>query len=241
MFCPKCGIQNADGAKFCVGCGAPLGTQQQTQPPQQQYQQPQQQYQPQYQQTMRAAATGTAKKAGGGLARKIIVGALIVAVGGAALTGVTEMLLKNSGGGTESTGNMSHNTGTTNTGTSNNSSTTISTANTGSANSTTSTAEGVTLSIPKTVYEPKESITVSYSGVSDEMISNDAWIGMAGRLNAASEHLNQGDYVRHESGNITMKAPNAPGTYQVRFFRAQGATEENYVPDASVSFTVKGS
>lgn len=25
MFCPKCGAQNPDGAKFCKGCGAPLG------------------------------------------------------------------------------------------------------------------------------------------------------------------------------------------------------------------------
>ena len=24
MFCPKCGAQNADGAKFCSGCGGPL-------------------------------------------------------------------------------------------------------------------------------------------------------------------------------------------------------------------------
>ena len=25
MFCPKCGTKNVDGAKFCTGCGAPLG------------------------------------------------------------------------------------------------------------------------------------------------------------------------------------------------------------------------
>lgn len=25
MFCPKCGAQNPEGAKFCKGCGAPLG------------------------------------------------------------------------------------------------------------------------------------------------------------------------------------------------------------------------
>ncbi len=27
MFCPKCGTENNDGAKFCVGCGAALGSQ----------------------------------------------------------------------------------------------------------------------------------------------------------------------------------------------------------------------
>ncbi len=27
MFCPKCGTENNDGAKFCVGCGATLGSQ----------------------------------------------------------------------------------------------------------------------------------------------------------------------------------------------------------------------
>lgn len=24
MFCPKCGVQNPDGARFCAGCGSPL-------------------------------------------------------------------------------------------------------------------------------------------------------------------------------------------------------------------------
>ncbi|SES77467.1 zinc-ribbon domain-containing protein [Olsenella sp. KH3B4] len=27
MFCPKCGVENPDGAKFCKGCGSPLGGQ----------------------------------------------------------------------------------------------------------------------------------------------------------------------------------------------------------------------
>ena len=44
--------------------------------------------------------------------------------------------------------------------------------------------------------------------------------------------------MRSESGTITMKAPAGAGSYQVRFFKAQGATAGNYVPDASVAFTV---
>jgi len=27
VFCPKCGVENQDGAKFCKGCGSPLGGQ----------------------------------------------------------------------------------------------------------------------------------------------------------------------------------------------------------------------
>ena len=47
MFCPKCGTNNADGAAFCVSCGAPLQQAPQGQPQQPQqngynYQQPQQ-------------------------------------------------------------------------------------------------------------------------------------------------------------------------------------------------------
>ena len=28
MFCVKCGIENADGAKFCTACGAVMGNEQ---------------------------------------------------------------------------------------------------------------------------------------------------------------------------------------------------------------------
>ena len=54
MFCPKCGNQLPDGAKFCTSCGAQMAAampQQPQQPQQPQYQPPQQQYQqPVYQQ-----------------------------------------------------------------------------------------------------------------------------------------------------------------------------------------------
>ncbi len=52
-FCPNCGAQVADNAKFCLTCGKPLAAQQPVQPQQPQYQQQYQQapqYQPQYQQ-----------------------------------------------------------------------------------------------------------------------------------------------------------------------------------------------
>ena len=55
MFCPKCGQQIANDAKFCGFCGATIVQDPQPQPqpapqPQQQYQQPYPQYQPPYQQ-----------------------------------------------------------------------------------------------------------------------------------------------------------------------------------------------
>lgn len=45
MFCRQCGKELTDGTKFCNGCGAPQGTnEQQQEAPQQQQETPQQQY-----------------------------------------------------------------------------------------------------------------------------------------------------------------------------------------------------
>ena len=69
MFCPNCGTQNADGARFCSACGAPLGAQQQ------QYRQPQPQYQPQVQQPYAAQP----RKKRSPIKRVILVSALLIA------------------------------------------------------------------------------------------------------------------------------------------------------------------
>ena len=49
MFCPNCGTTLPNGSKFCTNCGAKIGNARQSQ-----------------QNVSRSAATGVAKKAGGG-------------------------------------------------------------------------------------------------------------------------------------------------------------------------------
>ncbi len=97
-FCPGCGAQAADNAKFCLTCGKPLTAQQpvqpqyqqqqyqqvpQSQPYQQQpqYQQPQYQQVPQYQQPYQqpAYAQSPKKKGKGGIVFLIIL--LLAAIG----------------------------------------------------------------------------------------------------------------------------------------------------------------
>ena len=216
MFCPNCGTQNAPGARFCSGCGTPLASapqqpqqpQQQYRQPQQQYQQPRQtQYQPQYRQATgraaRKAAKRAAKKAGGGFLKKIVTAALVVSVGGVAVSVGSELL---GGGG-------------------------IVRSDSGDSVE----ALGVTLSIPHTVYEPGDTVTVTYDGVSEELAANGAWLGMAGHLNAPTEFLNQ-EFLYPGSGKLPMKAPQVPGTYQVRFFKGREASEDNLA--ASLEFAV---
>ena len=91
MFCSQCGKQNADGAKFCRACGAPMVS----------AQAPGQRPQPQKptgtaRKTSQPAAGGgqtaktASKKAGGGIVRKIITAALAVTLGTVAISAASE-------------------------------------------------------------------------------------------------------------------------------------------------------
>ena len=100
------------------------------------------------------------------------------------------------------------------------------------------TTANVTLTLSKSVFAPGDTVTVKYSGVTQQMISSGAWIGMAGANNAAGEHLNSVNYVKSESGSVTLKAPSGAGSYQVRFYQGQGASDSTLLRSASASFTV---
>jgi|GEM_PF-3213473 len=74
-------------------------------------------------------------------------------------------------------------------------------------------------------------------GVSAGLVSDSVWLGVAGHLNAAAE-FEQQEFLAKGNGTVTLKAPGTSGHYQIRFFKANGATEANLA--ARIDFIVKG-
>ena len=169
------------------------------------------------------AAAGVAKKASGGLLKKILIGFAVIAGISTVYTAIDEIQHGSGGNGNDGGGTVvisnNNNSGRSDNGGSGNSTVT-------NGSGVTVTAEGVTLSIEKSVYNPGETITVQYSGVSAGLVSDGAWLGIAGYLNDAAEFEGQ-EFLTKGSGTVTMKAPNAPGQYQVRFFKGSSATVAN--------------
>ena len=96
-----------------------------------------------------------------------------------------------------------------------------------------------TLSLDKTNYAQGETITVSYSGITAEMKSAQAWIGIAKQGAAADGYITGNwDYVNEGSGSIQLTAPSENGTYEARFYQGYSADDANLVRSASVTFTV---
>ena len=96
-----------------------------------------------------------------------------------------------------------------------------------------------TLSLNKTNYTQGETITVSYSGVTAEMKTARAWIGIAKQGAAADEYLaNNWEYTNDGSGAVQRKAPSENGTYEARFYQGHAANDTNFVKSVTVTFTV---
>ncbi len=207
MFCPNCGTTLPNGSKFCTNCGAKIGNARQSQ-----------------QNVSRSAATGVAKKAGGGFIKKLagLVLAGAVVVGGVS---IIQDVFGDGGDPVRPPVVSSSITGTSVSGTKNN------------GDSISVTAKGVTLSIDKEVYSPGDTIKARFEGVTEKNVSDGMWIGVAGYLNAPSEFRSQG-FLPEGHGTASMKVPNTPGQYQVRLFKGTEATEANLI--GALDFTVMG-
>ena len=213
MFCAKCGNQLADGAKFCPSCGAPVNAapQQYQQP---QYQQPQ--YRPQVQRSVgRAAgkaAAGVAKKAGGGLLKKVLIGFAVIA-GISAVGSVVSELSEpgdNGGGGND-----------------NSKPSVISNSN--------NSGGSVKLSLSQTTLKAGEMLVISYSGVTQKMNDDLCFIGIA-PVDTGGAGYTRSEYVTDASGTVEFEAPLASGQYEARFYKANGGLDENIT--ARAPFTV---
>ncbi|MDR0448404.1 MAG: hypothetical protein LBH07_07030 [Treponema sp.] len=103
------------------------------------------------------------------------------------------------------------------------------------------TKPGITsnmLSIDKADYEKNGKIIVTYQGVTQEMISAQAWIGIYRSGGLVNDYLDY-DYTTQRSGRLEFNAPGESGSYEMRFFKGYSAITENYVQSATVSFSVR--
>ena len=96
-----------------------------------------------------------------------------------------------------------------------------------------------TLSLDKTNYAQGETITVSYSGITAEMKTAQAWIGIAKQGATAYGYMTDiWKCVTVGSGAVQLKAPSESGTYEARFYQGNAANVTNLVKSATVTFTV---
>ena len=105
-----------------------------------------------------------------------------------------------------------------------------------SSDALTATANGVTLSIGKDSYIPGETITVTVTGVTPEMIDASAFAAI---FNAGDAHEAWQEYHYPRSGDDTLAftAPNGGGNYEMRLYnRDHVYTDETFV--VKVAFTV---
>ena len=97
----------------------------------------------------------------------------------------------------------------------------------------------VQLSVSKTRYAPEETITVSYSGVTQEMVDRTAWICVADEDAPSYSYKSGYQEPGVGSGTVTFTAPYDDGTYELRFFSANASSEENLDRSTIIRFTVE--
>ncbi|MCL2013489.1 MAG: hypothetical protein FWG69_00710 [Oscillospiraceae bacterium] len=95
-----------------------------------------------------------------------------------------------------------------------------------------------TLQLNKSTYNSGETITVTVSGVTPDMILAQAFVAIYGK-NAAHSSYNEWKRLQNESDTLFFTAPSAAGEYEMRLYNQDFIyTDETFV--TKVSFTVIG-
>ncbi len=95
------------------------------------------------------------------------------------------------------------------------------------------------ISIEKDVYEAEEAIPVSFTGVTQDLVTAGTWICVS-PLGSSSETYLSWSYVRKAGdGSINLYAPNIPGKYEVRFYKDRGVSYTSLLGDLSIPIEVK--
>ena len=95
------------------------------------------------------------------------------------------------------------------------------------------------LQIDHTDYRPGQYIIVDYTNVTQAEAESQAWIAVA-PVGAAANGYQSWRYVKAGSGRLWLSVPDAPGSYEIRYYRGYGATEENLAAAPRPVFTVSG-
>lgn len=75
-------------------------------------------------------------------------------------------------------------------------------------------------------------VTVYWSGVTEEMLAAGAWIGLA-RSGMTSDEYTDYRYLNGEAGTVTF-TPESAGVYEVRFYRAGYTGDESLMKDMNL-------
>lgn len=97
------------------------------------------------------------------------------------------------------------------------------------------------ISLPQTEYIANEKMVVDYSGITAEMVSAGAFIGIFKEGEAVTAWLQQdNDVVKEGAGQVTLDVPNINGKFEVRLYnvKSSNAGESNLI--MSLPITISG-
>ena len=101
------------------------------------------------------------------------------------------------------------------------------------------TGSSVQLSVAKTIYAPEEPINVGYFGVTQTMADHSAWICVSDVNTPANNYKAGWKEPEAGSGTVTLNAPYDEGTYELRFYAASAANDDNLDDSTVIRFTVE--
>ena len=96
------------------------------------------------------------------------------------------------------------------------------------------------ISLPQTEYIANEKMVVDYSGITAEMVSAGAFIGIFKEGEAVSAWLKQdNDVVKEGAGQVTLDVPNINGKFEVRLYNVKpsNAGESNLIMSLPITIT----
>ena len=97
--------------------------------------------------------------------------------------------------------------------------------------------EGLKMWVASTNCTVGGTITVYWSGVSEALRADGAWIGLARYGMSADEYVDY-HYIEGEAGTVNFTAPGTAGFYQVRFYRAGYTGDDSLMKDMTLLIDV---